>query len=151
MFRLKKPSDIFSARQLESIKQAVADAEKLTSGEIRVVVRSKCEKGLSPKEQAIKDFQTHSLDKTADRTGVLILIILNKKQIEVIGDRGINEKVPNGYWEEVVDLITYGFKQREPVVGINAAVKKVGRLLQEKFPLKSGDVNELPNDVVLGK
>lgn len=145
---MKKICEYLSSVELDKIKAEVGKAELLTSGEIRVVVSCVREKGLSTREQALRDFYKHGLEKTRDQTGVLILVLLKEKKVEVLGDKGINERVPAGYWDSVVKMITDGFRQEKRCEGICKAVAEVGRLLQEKFPRNPDDVNELPNEVV---
>ncbi len=145
---LLRPLDVFSREELEGIKKAVTEAESLTSGEIRVMIRGQCEKGFSTKEQAFKDFYHFGLDKTCNQTGVLILIVLQERKVKVLAAKGINDQVSDGYWQGIVKIITDGFQRGMPYKGICQAVIEVGRLLQEKFPRKADDVNELPDEVI---
>lgn len=147
---MKRICDFFSQEELDGIKDAVRQAELLTSGEIKVVIRCGCEQGLSTREQVFRDFYRHGLNKTKGQTGVLILILLKEKKVEVLGDKGINDNVPDGYWQGVVKTITDGFGEGKRYDGIYKAVVDVGRLLREKFPRQPDDVNELPNEVVQG-
>ncbi len=144
--RITKPEDVFTKEDLDSITEVVKKAELLTSGEIRVVIRSVCDKGLSTKNQALADFEKFGLVSTRDKTGVLILIILSERQVEVLADKGINDQVPEGYWDGIVWTITNSFRNVGPCKGICEAVETVGQMLAEKFPRKSDDTNELSNE-----
>lgn len=149
-----KPEDVFSKEQLNSIAEAVKKAELLTSGEIRVVIRGACEKKLNnypgqTRMQAMIEFEEHGLANTRDKTGVLILIVLNKRKVEVLADKGINDVVPENYWDGIVWGITNSFKENKPCDGICEAVETVGQMLAEKFPRKPDDVNELPNEPIV--
>lgn len=145
---MKKIQDFFTAEEFGAIRGAVEKAELLTSGEIRVVLRCAREKGLSMREQALADFYQYGLDKTKNKTGVLILVLFQDKKVEVLGDRGINEKVMAGYWDGVVKMIVNGFREGRRCDGICQAVTEVGKLLQEKFPRQADDVDELSNEVI---
>ena len=147
---MKEVCDFLAQEELDKITEATDKAELLTSGEIKVVIRCARERGLSTHKQALAEFYGHGLDKTKDQTGVLIFVLLENREIEVLGDKGINNEVPNGYWNGVVEMIRSGFKAGKGSEGICRAVAEVGRLLQEKFPRKPDDKNELPNEVIQG-
>lgn len=145
---MKKIQDFFTVKELGAIRGTVEKAELLTSGEIRVILRCSKKTSLSPREQALADFYQYGLDKTKNKTGVLILVLFQERKVEVLGDRGVNEKVPSGYWDGVAKMIVDGFKEGRRCDGICRAVAEVGRLLQEKFPRQADDVNELPDEVI---
>jgi uncharacterized membrane protein len=148
---LSKPADVFTREELDGIKKAVAYAELLTSGEIAVDIISDCRRGLSTKEQAIAEFHRLGLDKTRDKTGVLVLMILRQKAAEILADKGINDKVPAECWNDTVNIIVNGFKAGKPYNSICRAVGIIGERLGECFPRKPDDTNEIPNDVALGR
>lgn len=145
---MKRICDFFSQEELDEIQKGVEKAESLTSGEVKVTIRCECEENLSPREQALKDFYQYGLDKTKGQTGILILVLLQERKVEVLGDKGINDKVPPGYWDEVAKMIVGGFRGGRRREGICEAVLEVGKLLHDKFPRQPDDVNELPDEVV---
>lgn len=137
-------------KELQAIEEIVVAAEKLTSGEIRVVIKDDLDKDLgTPREQALREFYLHGLDKTKDQTGVLLLIVVKHRAIEVLGDIGINEKVPHGTWDSLVrdlsDEIRKGNKSSE----ICQAVTRIGQILKESFPHQCDDADELPDAVIV--
>ena len=146
-----KPADVFTREELDGIKKAVAGAELLTGGEIAVDIISDCRRGLSTKEQALAEFHRLGLDKTREKTGVLVLIILRQKAAEILADKGINDKVPADYWNDIVNIIVDGFKEGKPYSGICRAVGLIGDKLGEHFPRKPDDTNEIPDNVKLGE
>lgn len=148
---LLKPADVFTKEELEGIKKAVEKAERLTSGEIAVAIISECRRGLSAREQALQEFHRLGLDKTRGKTGILILAILQQRDVEILADKGINDKVPEGYWNEAAGMIVSGFKEGKPYDGVCRAVSKAGEMLADKFPKKPDDVNEIPDKVKLGE
>ena len=97
------------------------------------------------KEAAVTHFFNHGLYRTRDKTGVLVLISVFERRVRVLADEGINAKVPEGRWEDIVKLITDGIKQKRPADAICAAVEKIAGLLQAHFPIKPGDIDELRN------
>ena len=147
----RKASDIFSEKDLAEIEAATRDAEKNTSGEIRVVIRSHYDKGLEGDlhEQIKLDFLKHGLGKTRDKTGVIILLVLEAKKFKIWGDEGIHAKVSQGYWNVLAVGMSAHFKEERYVQGICEAVAEVGKRLAEYFPKKPDDVDELPNKPIV--
>jgi len=101
-------------------------------------------------EAALTGFFNKGLYRTRDETGILIFISVFEHRAWILADRGINEKVSKGYWDEIVNIIVDGIKQKNQAEAICRAVKKVGELLQEHFPIKSDDRDELKNLIVEG-
>jgi putative membrane protein len=99
-------------------------------------------------EAAVTRFFGQGLYRTRDETGVLILISVFERKVWVLADRGINARVGEGQWEEIVAMITDGIRQNRPAEAICRAVEKVGEILAEHFPLKPDDTNELRNIIV---
>ncbi|MDA3902437.1 MAG: TPM domain-containing protein [Desulfuromusa sp.] len=100
------------------------------------------------KEKALVSFLEHELHETRDRTGILILISLFEHRVQVLADSGINAKVPEHTWEEIVDMIIKGLKTGDACTATCQAIERCGELLQEHFPRKHDDTNELRNLVV---
>ncbi len=85
---------------------------------------------------------------TRDRTGILLFVSLFERRIEVIGDAGINVKVEQEEWVEVVDLVRAGIRSGDLAGGLCAAVERCGDLLHRHgVALRPDDTDELPDDV----
>lgn len=146
MKRKLYPKKFFTPEEEKKIILAIKQAEKTTSGEIRVHLV----KGIKKDSfgEAVKIFNTLGMYKTKQRNGCLILIGLRDKKIVVIGDKGINERVGNNFWEDVVSLLADNFKKENYVHGLTEAVIKIGEKLKQYFPYsKKDDVNELPDEI----
>ncbi|WP_072906179.1 TPM domain-containing protein [Malonomonas rubra] len=100
------------------------------------------------REKALVSFVEQGLHETRDKTGILILISLFEHRVQVLADSGINAKVPEHTWEEIVEIITAGLKSDDACAAVCNAVERCGELLQENFPIKDDDSNELPNLIV---
>lgn len=146
-----KPKDLFSKEELERIKTATREAEKVTSGEIRVKIIGCRRKDFDSDREALQQFYEEGLDKTKEQTGVLILIILESRNIEIWADKGINDKVPLKTWDEIAERMAGLFKKGNFCEGLCVAVKEVGEHLKTHFPIKPDDVDELPDDVIVGE
>ena len=96
-------------------------------------------------EAALTSFYREGLAGTRDRTGILIFVSVFERRACVLADKGINEKVPPGAWQELVDLVTKGFRDGKRADAICGAVTRCGQMLSEHFPIKPDDTNELKN------
>ena len=149
------PKIFFNVTELRRIEGTVRTAESRTSGEIRVMVTSDCtRRGLrkrSSAEEAEMQFVKHGLHKTREKTGVLILVLLGPRKIELRADSGIHKKVHPETWKDIVSGMEQHFRNRRFVDGICHGVSQVGERLATHFPRKPGDVDELPDDVIIGR
>ena len=100
------------------------------------------------REAAHIQFFRKGLYRTREETGVLIYISVFERRVWILGDRGINAAIPEAHWNGVIATIVQAIKDRRPVKGICQAVGEVSRILQDKFPIRSEDQNELQNLIV---
>jgi uncharacterized membrane protein len=135
----------FSESEQESIVQAIRDAEKNTSGEIRVHLDKVCPG--DPYKRAIKVFENLNMHKTAQRNGVLFYLSVEDHKLAIIGDKGINEKVPADFWNVILSEVVQLFKQGKLAEGLAHGVAKAGQQLSAFFPYQKDDDNELSNDI----
>ncbi|MFA4838150.1 MAG: TPM domain-containing protein [Candidatus Neomarinimicrobiota bacterium] len=140
----------FSKADLKAIAKACSEAEKNTSGEIRISVFSKTPSQLKDKnvmEIALDEFYRLGMDKTRDRTGILLLILLDKRKFQILGDAGIYVKIEQSVWDSAAESLSQDFKNHNYRTGVINVVTKMGVILAEHFPRKSDDVNELTDEV----
>ena len=97
---------------------------------------------------ALASFTDKGLHHTRDHTGILILISLLEHRVEVLADRGINEKVSHGTWDEIVHSITAGIKSGHACDAYCKAIERCGDILATHFPRQTDDKDELPNRLV---
>src|SRR5581483_3914001 len=126
----------------DRIVAAIQSAEKETSGEIRVHVQRRA--GADIRMFAEKTFERLGMTKTAARNGVLLFIATEPRQFVILGDKGIDEKVPAGFWDEIAAKLTIRFGKGEFTDGIVEAIRAAGEHLKSFFPRSAADVNELP-------
>ncbi|HAY35305.1 MAG TPA: TPM domain-containing protein [Ignavibacteria bacterium] len=135
---------------LDTIVKKIYEAESKTSGEIRLSIRTKRgyrEKDLTPRELAVAEFFNLGMNETRDKTGVLFYILFDEHRYEIIADAGINSRISDEEWKTLTSHITEYFKKEKYLEGILFVIEKIGSKLTEEFPVKSGDINELPNEV----
>jgi uncharacterized membrane protein len=139
----------FTKEQQSAIVQAIADAEKATSGEIRVHLDGSC-KG-SVLDCAAYVFKKLKMHKTALRNGVLIYLAVNDRKFAILGDAGINTRVPEGFWDQIKDVMSANFVKGDFTNGLTQGIQMVGEKLKVYFPIKANDTNELSNEISFGK
>jgi len=134
------------------ISSAIKDAEKITSGEIRVSIKEDVPfsvKKLSLRQIAEKEFYKLQMQKTRDRTGILLLLILKEKAFYILADEGINSITPQETWNKTRDEIQNEFKNGNFTNGIILGIERISKILSEHFPIKPDDTNELTNEVAV--
>jgi uncharacterized membrane protein len=135
----------FSKLDSDRIVKAIADAEKKSSGEIRVHVTRRKPDNLE--QRARRRFELLGMTKTADRNGVLIYIAPRLRRFQILGDSGIHEKCGDDFWKETAAEIESHFRKGEFTEGIVRGIAKIGDVLAAHFPRTAADVNELPDEV----
>jgi uncharacterized membrane protein len=140
-----KASEFFTKEQKNQIVSAIKEAEKNTSGEIRVHIESNCK--IDVLDRAAYIFKKLEMHKTALRNGVLFYLAVNDKKFAILGDAGINAVVPDNFWEDVKNIMAEYFKKSEFTEGLTKGISLAGELLKKYFPYKSDDINELSDEI----
>lgn len=141
--------NFFSDVQVKQIESAIQAAEQSTSGEIRVHIEDHC-KVADPVNCAQGIFHRIGMDKTALRNGVMFYLAVKDHQFAVIGDAGIHQHVPPGFWDRVRDKMQEHFSRHEFTEGLCEGIAMTGIELKKYFPLSLSDKNELSNEVTFG-
>ena len=139
----------FTSEQQKSIQQAIADAEFNTSGEVRVHIDDTCKENVL--DMAAQTFHRLKMDKTELRNGVLFYLAVTDKKFAILGDKGINIKVEENFWDNIKEEMLSHFKKDQFTEGLSKGIKMAGEKLKTHFPLQSNDTNELNNDMSFGK
>ena len=139
----------FNEEEKKKIVQAIANAEAMTSGEIRLHIEPKC-KSDNVFERATEVFYLLKMNETAHQNGVLIYIAQQDHKFAIIGDKGINEVVPANFWDGIKEAMREHFKRDEFLEGVVFAIKESGYHLKQYFPLHANDKNELSNEISEG-
>ena len=109
---------------------------------------SKEEMDARVKEAAFMQFYSSGLYRTRESNGVEIYLSVLEREVVVIGDRGIHQKMGDQHWQNVRDLIIHGIREGDARGGICAAIESCGKALAEYFPPRTDDINELPDKVI---
>ncbi|HSP13537.1 MAG TPA: TPM domain-containing protein [Thermoanaerobaculia bacterium] len=140
-----KQKEFLATLDQQRIVTAIGLAEKQTSGEIRVHVQPKTYGEI--RNVAERTFERLGMTKTTLRNGVLLFIASEEQRFVILGDSGINEKVPAGFWDDIAAKLTIRFKEGKYTDGIVEAIGSAGQHLGHYFPRSSSDVNELPDQI----
>jgi len=127
---------------------AIQEAEKGTSGEIRVHIEKNTEKPTL--ERAKEVFLYLKMDQTKQRNAVLFYVAVESKQFAIIGDTGIDKVTPDNFWNEEMKLVTTLFSQNNNQEALEQGINKVGEKLKQFFPYQSDDTNELSDTISKG-
>lgn len=146
MNRSARPGAFLRSDEKAQVEAAIAQAERGTSGEIRVVI-SRRVKG-DALEVARDAFQRLGMHETRERNGVLVLLATASRSFAILGDEGVHRHVGQDGWDHLRDGMAERFRRDDFGGGLAYAVEEVGRVLAEHFPRRADDRNELPNAVV---
>jgi len=135
----------FTKEEQQRIVDKIREVEGRTSGEIRVHLAR--EAGDAILLEAAKVFYQLKMQETKARNGVLIYIVPKEHRFAIVGDKGIDEVLPENFWRSVVEEAERQFRQARFVEGVCGAIERVGEYLTTHFPYEAGDVNELPDEL----
>ena len=139
------PSKFLSRSDEEQIIRSIREAEKATSGEIRVHLQKKLKGNLM--DEAARVFHELEMDQTEARNGVLIFIVPSIKQFCILGDTGIDAVVPENFWDEIKDNLSMHFRENRMAQGLTENIERLGQKLKTHFPIQPSDENELPDTI----
>jgi uncharacterized membrane protein len=140
--------NFFTKDQKLAITKAITQSELQTSGEIRLHIDSNCE--VNVLDSATVIFRKLKMHKTELRNGVLFYLAVTDKKFAIIGDKGINEKVPENFWDNIKEIMLDHFKKQQFTEGLCNGIEMAGEKLKTHFPLQSNDTNELTNEISIG-
>ena len=143
------PKDKLTEDEKKEIVAAIQEAELNTSGEIRVHLENHCRGKVL--DRASEVFATLDMHRTELRNGILFYLAMKDHQFAILGDLGINQKVPEHFWEEIRDFMVEKFKEGKYVEGLAEGIKMAGQQLKKHFPYQKGDRNELSDDISFNK
>lgn len=145
---MPKTKDFLTPAEEEAIVAAIQQAEKDTSGEIRVHIENHSEK--PPLERAQEVFFQLGMDKTTIRNGVLFYIGVADHTFAIIGDEGIDHVVEDDFWDSTKNVVISHFKEQRFADGLVEGILKAGERLKQYFPYNDNDKNELPDTISKG-
>ena len=136
---------ILNREEDRRVVEAIKQAERNTSGEIKVHIENRCKGDVE--ERSLVVFNKLKLNQTKLRNGVLIYLAVRDHKFAILGDEGINNVVGQGFWNDVKDLMLSHFKENRFAEGLEQGIQRCGEKLKTYFPYQSDDINEIPDDI----
>ena len=140
-----KAKELFTEELQKQVVAAIETAELNTSGEVRVHLDDNCKGEVL--DRAAYVFEKLEMHKTEERNGVLFYLAVQDKKFAILGDAGINQKVPDNFWEEIKSDVISNFRKGDFAGGLSSGIVKAGEQLKVHFPYQQDDVNELDNEI----
>ncbi len=144
----KESEKYFTPARRKMVRDAVAAAERQTSGEVRVCIEDHCPENIL--DHAANIFEETGMKDTALRNGVLIYVAYVQREFAIIGDAGIHAKVGENFWTEIKDTMRKAFQTESLEAGLSKGIEMCGGALAQYFPRAADDKNELPNEMIFG-
>ena len=132
-----------------AVKAAIAEAERGTTGEIRVSISTFFWGDV--RKTAEMAFERLGMAATARRNGVLFFLVPSRRKFVVLGDEGIHGKVGQEFWDGVTAAVAGRFRKGDFTGGLVLGIAEAGRVLALHFPREDANPNELPDDVDFGE
>lgn len=142
---MSKVEDFLSVEEEQEIVLAIRQAERNTSGEIRVHIEKTSH--TSHYNRTLEVFRMLKMFNTKQQNAVLIYVAVEDHKFVIYGDRGIDAVVPKNFWDATKEIMQKHFKKGNFKQGIVEGVLKTGQELKVHFPWNQGDSNELSNEV----
>ena len=139
---------LFTEEQKKQVVDAIKAAELSTSGEVRVHIEKSCPEDVM--DRAAFMFEKLKMHKTELRNGVLFYLAVKDRKFAILGDAGINAKVPDDFWDHIKETMVGYFKEEEFAKGLAEGIRMSGEQLKTHFPYQTDDVNELSDDISFG-
>lgn len=137
--------NFFTPEQQDQITQAIIEAERNTSGEIRVHIEGKCSEDVMVRAKNV--FVKLKMHETALKNGVLFYLAVDDHKFAILGDEGIDKVVPPDFWDHIRDHMQDHFKAHRFTEGLSEGIAKAGEALKAHFPFTHDDKDELSNDI----
>lgn len=139
----------FNSTEKNEILSAIKEAELNTSGEIRVHIEEKVSGEVL--DRAAYIFKNLGMHKTELRNGILFYLAFGSRKFAILGDAGINSRVPENFWDDIKIKMGDLFKDGNFAEGLTTGILLTGEQLKKHFPYQKDDSNELSDDLSFGK
>jgi uncharacterized membrane protein len=111
---------------------AIADAERQTSGEIRVLVAR--HRTQDPVPAAHRQFERLGLGGVSHPRAVLIFVSPRSRRFAVVGSKAVHDACGDAFWGELAAAMGVYFKRGEFTAGLVHGIERAGTLLAAHFP-----------------
>lgn len=98
--------------------------------------------------RAKQAFFDRRVSHTRDRSGVLVFVSEQERRVQILADRGVDERLGQSAWTGWVDAVVSGMAVGEGTRALCTVLEQMGDALAEHFPVRDDDEDELPNQLV---
>jgi putative membrane protein len=99
--------------------------------------------------RAQRHFLQSGVCNTKDRSGVLIFLSYLEREVRIVADIGISEKISDDLWTIIAEDLAAGIGKEDAEAAFVRAVERCGELLAQHFPARDGDADELDNRLAI--
>lgn len=132
------------------VEDAIREAERRTSGEIRVSISRFFWGDVA--HVADRTFTRLGMTNTKDRNGILFFLVPSRRRFVILGDEGIHARVGQEFWDEVAAAVSGQLREGNFTRGLVWGIEAVGEQLAKHFPYEAEtDKNELPDAIDFGE
>jgi uncharacterized membrane protein len=147
-------SRAFPPQAMQRIRDAIAAGEAKHDGEICFAVEARLPArylvgGRRVRARAEGVFADLKVWDTERRTGVLIYVLLGDYTIEIIPDRGVVARVPDGSWAKIVAQMGEQFRHEQWEEGALSGIAAMHALLELYLPPGPGRRDALPDQPII--
>ena len=132
----------------DRVREAVEAAEQRTSAEIVVAIAPFFLGRVWP--AARRAFARLGVARTRGKNGVLVFVVPSRRQVVILADEGATERIDPSVWRDAAARIATAFAHGHGTAGLVEGVEFLARALSAPFPHAPGDINELPDQALLG-
>ncbi|HEY8035486.1 MAG TPA: TPM domain-containing protein [Methylobacter sp.] len=149
-------SVLFPKKALTDIEEAIKNSEHQHSGELRFAIEnalalSKVWGGMSARQRAVEMFSDLRVWDTAENSGVLIYVSVADREVHIVADRGIAERVEQAEWDAIAQAMQKEYQQGDFLRGSLQGIERITMLLAAHFSPATNNPNELSNKPVIVK
>jgi putative membrane protein len=99
------------------------------------------------RRRALQAFYEKGLYRTRSNTGVLFFLSLLERKVWVLADKGIYQKMDQETLNRFARQVSEGIRKGQACQALIQALQGAGELLAQTFPVTSGDLDELTDEV----
>lgn len=99
--------------------------------------------------RARSEWAYNKLQKTTERTGILLFVSMMERKAVILADEGIAKHYPEKTWQDVIDLLTRHLKKGEWVEGFETSIDRCGEILKTHLPATENNINEISDRVIV--
>lgn len=141
-----------SKEEQEQVVAAIQQAEKNTTGELRVFIEARCSY-VDAMDRAKEVFLELGMANTERRNAVLVYMAYDDHQFAILGDEQIYIQAGGPeFWKNAAHIFQQHLREGQMAKGFVACINELGSALAKSFPYDpSVHRNELPDEIVFGK